>query len=169
MIVLETGSNYRLHVPVETGSYLVGRERVFDLVLAICRCRFFTGFSVTFLSWRPRIAFIRKFALKTRSRSIFATFIFDREIKFVSSTKWDILLWRETTFKNCDTKWTISIQNDQYIRWFTIEASVVMRLRDRPNSQKYFSFCARDEFFYSVKNRMSENRASVRLKEQFPG
>ena len=36
-------------------------------------------------------------------------------------------------------------------------------------SQKYFLFCARDEFSSSVKNKMPENPASVRFTRQFLG
>ena len=44
-----------------------------------------------------------------------------------------------------------------------------MRLRDRPNSQKYFSFSARDEFFDSVKNIMPEkvNCGEISINNDF--
>ena len=148
------------------GTWAASRNRVkksgifVDVVLKVYPVvPFWLGGRASRLSGKP--------SSKTHARSNFRHYIFYRTKKFVWSTKWKMLLWRETTFKNCDTNWTISIQNDQHIRWITIEASVVMRLRYRRTWPKvFFIFCSRRIFIFG-KNGIPENRASVRFHWQF--
>ncbi len=118
---------------------------------------------------------------KTRSRLIFSIFIFDREIKFVSSKKLehlkvDIFETKKSQNFGKFFNWKsmkIDFQKNRDFRFSLISNWNISRnfeifCLENVNFE-VFQLFTRDEFYFSVKNKSPENRARTRFFIQISG